>query len=134
MVTEILVAPTIYPIPNSPPWLFGMINLRGNILPVIELTHILSTSHKTSAGQFVLVVDKGSEALAVNIDALPKSLNDPISVAEIGKMNILSEQFLKPGVQASNTHWIELDIKQLLLHMKQNEDSGQENSTLLEQR
>ena len=37
MVQEIIRAAPITPVPNSPDFVEGVINLRGNILPVIDL-------------------------------------------------------------------------------------------------
>jgi len=125
MITEVVIEPTIYPIPNSPLWLQGMINLRGNILPVIDLSETLSTSLKCTPGQYVLVVDKGSKALALLIDALPKSLADPVAADDIGKMTSIPHDYLSAGINAEGEHWMELDIKQLVQSMKQDRDAGQ---------
>jgi len=125
LVSEIVIEPTIFPVPNGPRWLPGMINLRGNILPVIDLTHMIGTRLKSSSGHFVLVVDEGAQALALFIDALPKSLSEPINADEIGNMNSIPADFLAPGVQAEGKIWLELDIKSLAMKMKDEEEGRQ---------
>ena len=36
-MSEVVKPPPIYPIPNTPPWLSGILNLRGNLVPVFDL-------------------------------------------------------------------------------------------------
>lgn len=36
-VREIIELPTVTPVPLTPPWVLGVINLRGSVVPVIDL-------------------------------------------------------------------------------------------------
>ncbi|HSR62107.1 MAG TPA: chemotaxis protein CheW, partial [Gammaproteobacteria bacterium] len=38
----------IYPVPNTPVWLSGLINLRGNLIPVIDLSSLISAQNGDS--------------------------------------------------------------------------------------
>ncbi len=129
LVTEIVIEPTIFPVPNGPNWLKGMINLRGNILPVFDLTQILTANLKSSPGHYVLVVDEGVNALALLIDALPKSLPNPIAAEGVGEINNISADYLTPGVVSEDKNWIELDIKALAKRMKEEEEGQLQTST-----
>jgi len=130
LVSEIIIEPTIYPIPNGPDWLKGMINIRGNILPVFDLTQMLTTRLKSSLGHYVLVVDEGSQALALLIDALPKSLPNPTPAEEIGEISSISSDYLAPGVVSENIKWLELDIKSLAKRMKEEEEGQEQGSAV----
>jgi len=79
MVQEIIRTPLITNLPNSPVFIEGVINLRGNIIPVIELRKRLnlpdSTDKKTADSRIIIVnvdnrvtgfiVDSVSEILKV---------------------------------------------------------------------
>jgi len=41
-VAEILDLPTLTRVPNSKPWVLGMANVRGNLLPIMDLQGFLS--------------------------------------------------------------------------------------------
>ena len=45
--SEVVAQPHIYPIPNVPPWFLGVINLRGNLLPVFALQQLLQQLSST---------------------------------------------------------------------------------------
>jgi twitching motility protein PilI len=121
MVTEIVIDPVIYSIPNSPIWLSGMLNLRGNILPVIDLSKELNTSLKSKPGKFVLVIDKGETALSILVDALPKSLENTTEAQSLDKVMNISNDYLSPGLISEDKQWMQVDIKSLIKAMK-NED------------
>ena len=118
MTTEILLKPTIYRIPNSPGWVFGMVNLRSNILPVIDLSQTLGTRYVNNPGDFVLVIDKGKESVAILIDALPKLLINPLAAQKLGEANYSMSNFIQPGVYVKGDIWDQLDVKGLVSGLK----------------
>jgi chemotaxis signal transduction protein len=118
LLTEIVIRPRLYEIPKCPPWLCGVINLRGNILAVIDLSESLSTVCRSTPGEFVLVIDRGSEALALAVDAPPKSLVNPVPAKAVNGRNHIQNEFIQVGVQADNTDWMLLDAKGLARSLK----------------
>lgn len=117
LLTEFVVRPVIYRVPRSPSWLTGVINLRGNIVSVLDLASTLGTVSVGNPGEYVLVVDKGQEALGVMLDAAPRSLTNPqAQTRSLPVPNACAEYFL-PGVLADSTTWYQLDIKQLALNL-----------------
>lgn len=95
---------TITRIPNSKPYVKGIINLRGNVIPVIDLrarfgfpakeyteeSRIIIVNY--DAYQIGMVVDSSSETLQLseeNIDSSPniRSSSEDEFVKEIGKHN-----------------------------------------------
>jgi purine-binding chemotaxis protein CheW len=108
-VQEVLEYQEITPIPLSPPVLPGIINLRGQILPSIDLKIRLGLSGAEAARQPMMIVvrtEDGPINLLVDkiggvIDVDPEQLEAPTET-------------LKPGVRAVTSHVCKLD-KQLLL-------------------
>jgi chemotaxis signal transduction protein len=98
-----------------------MLNLRGNILPVIDLSKELNTSLKSKPGKFVLVIDKGETALSILVDALPKSLENTTEAQSLDKVMNISNDYLSPGLISEDKQWMQVDIKSLIKAMK-NED------------
>lgn len=82
--SEVLRQPAVSSFPGSAPWLLGMMNLRGNLVPVFDLSIALGSpaaragtpNHAVSAGAaaFVLVLDKGENALGLCISGFPQAL------------------------------------------------------------
>jgi len=71
---ELLEEARIYPLPRTPSWCRGLINLRGQLIPVFDLHERLRLTHLRAARQWCLVLGRGADALALMIDALPKSI------------------------------------------------------------
>ena len=114
LLTEIVIRPPIYAIPRSPAWLHGVINLRGNILAVIDLSESLSTTYRSNPGEYVLVIDKGADALALIVDSPPKSLINPEPAPSPSAGNGFKTDFIQAGVQSENILWMQLDAKALV--------------------
>lgn len=70
--SEVMVQPHVYPIPNVPPWFLGVLNLRGNLLPVFDLHQFLQAGNSNRNKRTVLLLDRGRDAVGVSIDGLPQ--------------------------------------------------------------
>ncbi len=81
--TEVVPMVTIARIPNSASWMLGLINLRGNLVPVFDLKRALriesgASGLRESAREdktMILVFDKGERALALAVDGYPQPLS-----------------------------------------------------------
>lgn len=74
---EVIVNPRLASMPNAPTWFLGLMNLRGNLIPVLELMNLLGMdgSRAPEANRsLVLVYGKGDRAIGVRIDALPEAI------------------------------------------------------------
>lgn len=70
-VVEILPLPALTPVPGAQPWMLGVANIRGNLLPVVDLRMFLEGERTVMhEGQRVLVVRQPGGNVAVTIDEL----------------------------------------------------------------
>ena len=70
-VVEILSMPALTPVPGSQPWMLGVANVRGNLLPVVDLKQFLEGERTVlHEGQRVLIVRQPGGDVAVTIDEL----------------------------------------------------------------
>lgn len=71
--SEVVEARGIAVLPNAPRWLAGVMNLRGNPVPVFDLCAALDLPRSdASSKSMVLVLDKGEHAAGLLIDGLPR--------------------------------------------------------------
>ena len=87
-VVEILPVPALTPVPGAQPWMLGVANMRGNLLPVVDLKWFLEGERTVlHEGQRMLVVRQPGGDVAVLIDELygQRSFNEPqlIDAAEL---------------------------------------------------
>jgi purine-binding chemotaxis protein CheW len=76
-VQELFFLPKITPLPNLPRWMIGVINLRGNILPVVDLGLLLGQEprpYRVNDSVIVLRVETGAVGVVVeqthDVDAI----------------------------------------------------------------
>jgi len=82
-LAEIMDPPPVYRLPNTPDWCLGMINLRGNLLPVFN-AHALLGEPATRQPR-LLILGSGTEAAGLMVDGLPFSVQLPAQGATTGR-------------------------------------------------
>ncbi len=61
-VLEVADLGQLAPVPGAPPSILGVRNLRGQVLPVIDLAAVLGTAHSDSAAKLVIAEEAGRRA------------------------------------------------------------------------
>lgn len=68
-VREVLAVPAVAPLPATPAWLAGLVNVRGEILPAVDTGQALGGG--ATAGTHLVVVDTTSGPVAVLVTGTP---------------------------------------------------------------
>jgi hypothetical protein len=82
-VREVVRAPAVVPLPGAPPAVLGLMNLRGEVVPVLDTAALLG-SGRTGGVAFAAVVEAGGEPAALAGDGEPATvaLDRPAGAAE----------------------------------------------------
>jgi len=117
---EVVVAPVIYRVPLAPPWLAGVLNQRGNIVPVFELSYLTEGAPHTPSAEpdaadrgerVVVVLGKGDEAVGLFADGLPRALapaaEPPPSLGS--SLPEIVADYMRPAFSRDGVVWMELD-------------------------
>ncbi len=74
---ENLSQPKIYEIPHPPSWCSGIVNVRGNIVPVVNMHILLKTGERTSTkhSKLLLFHHDSLSPIIFQIDKLPSMIN-----------------------------------------------------------
>ncbi len=80
MVQEIIREMPFTTIPNSPDFIEGVINLRGNIIPVIDLRRRLNVSSEKSAQEkvWIIILNVNNRVAGFIVDSVTKVLKVPV--------------------------------------------------------
>lgn len=109
--SEIIRNISIYPIPNTKDWMKGLINLRGNLVPVYDLSLLLGYSHTPSSSTSLVVLGKDSLCAGILIERLPK----PCNIAEWKTISSIPQQLSGLEAYIDNAYaseekiWLELN-------------------------
>jgi twitching motility protein PilI len=71
-VSEIVTRPALTNIPGVKPWVLGIANMRGNLLPVMDLEGLLygETNTKELKQQRIIVVNRSTVTAGLRVDAV----------------------------------------------------------------
>jgi purine-binding chemotaxis protein CheW len=78
VLTEIIIPQKIFPVPTTPSHVLGVINLRGTIVPIVDIRPALSLPHKSDSGQ-IAIVKYGAMLLGIVVDNVSAVLSVLIS-------------------------------------------------------
>lgn len=116
-IHEIVKVPDITEVPDAPPYLVGVINLRGKIVPVVDLRKRLSMpgTERTKASR-VLITENTGRLLGLLVDAVSEVLKvqpeavepPPDMIASIGVEYIIGVAKIDPRLI------ILIDLKKVL--------------------
>ena len=116
-VTEIIGIQTITEVPELPPYIKGIINLRGKIIPVIDVRLRFKKEVKEYNDRTcIIVIDIMELSIGLIVDSVSEVLNIPDEdIEEPPQMNkVNSNKFIKKIGKVGNDVKLLLDCEKLL--------------------
>jgi chemotaxis signal transduction protein/chemotaxis regulatin CheY-phosphate phosphatase CheZ len=69
-VREIITMPSITVLPQLPPYIKGVTNLRGTVIPIVNLKSLLNSEDNGDTGNTVIVVSAGKVTFGIIVDGI----------------------------------------------------------------
>lgn len=79
LLTEIIIPQKIFPVPTTPPHVLGVINLRGNIVPIVDIRQALSLAPHAGSIQQIAILKQGVNVIGIVVDAVYEVISAPLS-------------------------------------------------------
>lgn len=111
---EVVKSPEIYPLPNTKQWLCGLVNVRGNLVPVFDFARLISLASESTSHENLLILGSGEKAIGILIDSVPRVCE----MAEFKKINKINsemnglEDFVESTYMNDETGMIWMDINE----------------------
>ncbi len=77
LVEEVVTKETIHPLPDVPPRLLGLLRLRGELVPVIDVAPLLDLARDAARAPAILVVDTDGGRVGVAADQVRDVIHVP---------------------------------------------------------
>ncbi|MCC5871710.1 MAG: purine-binding chemotaxis protein CheW [Gammaproteobacteria bacterium] len=117
-VLEVLAPPRVTPIPGVEPWVLGVANVRGRLLPVIDLCAYLGLANTTTRSEWrTLVVEDGDLYCGLLVEQSFGMLQFEPQDAELGddgKVEPGLARFLRGSFRQSARQWRVMDVRALV--------------------
>ncbi len=120
--SELLEDSSIYSIPLAAEWIIGVVNIRGDIVPVIDFEKLIngeSTNNKIKDSK-IIVINKGEDAVGFLLEYLPR----PISFTENEKLSDhtslpeVVEEHVVHAYKRDTSTWACIDFESFLQSIK----------------
>jgi len=110
-LSEIVINTKIYPIPNTQEWMKGLINVRGNLVPVFDFSLLLGFSVKPQEQKKLLVLGKESQAIGLLIDGLPQACDTSQwrKVSCLPNQVSVLEKYIANAYSSDDAIWIDFN-------------------------
>lgn len=124
MTSEILDLQRIYLLPNTASWMQGLINLRGSLVPVIDLGDLLNVRGNTTDKEHskternLLVIGGGEQAFAIIIDGLPQPVTADRQETSLPPIADYAKDFVIRSYSFQQRIWIDLDLETYLVSLR----------------
>jgi purine-binding chemotaxis protein CheW len=119
-VQEIIRATDITPVPGAPSHVRGVINLRGKIIPVVDLRRRFSLPEvDISDNQRIVVVELGPKRIGMLVDSVSQVIKVPVGVVEEMPDEAINvdENYIKGVGKLDSRLIIMLDLNRSLLFL-----------------
>ncbi len=121
MVQEIIRLTTITPIPNSSRAILGMINLRGRIIPIVDLRWYLhmggGDTVESDRKTRILIIELGGHVTGFVVDSVSEVMKVPIGEIEAAPnlvVSSISSSYINGVIKLPGRLIILLDFQQIL--------------------
>ena len=122
-VREVIAMPDITPVPQTPPHFLGIMNLRGQVISVMDLRAKLSIKPSEAAETSIIICDIKPNSIGVVVDSINSVINP--------SLDQISE---KPEIQSQkNTEYIQAIYREkdrliILLDISKTLNLGDQNA------
>ncbi len=120
-LAEIIIPQKIFPVPSTPSHVIGVINLRGNIVPIVDIRPALSLPPRSGVNQIAIirhqhmiigiVVDSVSEVVSVPVSSI-LPLPAEVAAQDAGAKN--RSRYLQAVVQRQDDVAAMLNVERVL--------------------
>ena len=112
---EVLDKSHVNALPNVHPWVSGILNLRGNLVPVFDLRVVLEEGAGDIKKRRLFTVDRGEKAVALWIDNYPEIKNKAV-MTPLKKLPVLPDilqRFVIGGYEQDGQVWLDVKFEEL---------------------
>lgn len=117
-IKEVVLTPSVAKVPQTPPYIKGVANIRGNLIAIVDLEEKFGLSNKTmkeaKQSNYTLVIESEDFKIGVLVKEVPNTLNvkvkDIDESSSIMQYSSLDENAMKGIVKVEDRMIIMIDM------------------------
>lgn len=110
---EVIEQTQVNPLPNTQSWFSGLLNLRGNLVPAIDLRRLFGEEAVDPKKRRLFTINKGERAVALWIDGLPEVHGTAFPREPLKRLPLLPtavEPYVFGGYQCQGQIWLNVQF------------------------
>jgi len=108
-VSEVVERATVYSVPQTPSWLVGLLNLRGNLVPVFDFKASLNLGNSTPDKHYLLLLGEGSDMVGFFVENLPQTVDISHKLTHPPPLPAVLRGYAGDIYSFDNVVWVEFD-------------------------
>lgn len=114
-VREIITMPSITVLPNLPPYMEGITNLRGTVIPIVNLKHLLHSGNGEMPSKTIIVISAGRITFGIIVDGITGVVKvDEAQIEPSDKLISTNAELLEGVAKIGNRLIVLLNTKKIL--------------------
>ncbi len=113
---EVLARPLVSPLPATPPGFLGLINLRGNLVPLYDMRVLLGATRPPEPARMALVLGKGDSSVGILIQDYPSALTALQPLAEMPPLPDALVAHISGAYVQDDRVWLDFDHDTFFAH------------------
>ena len=108
--SEVIRPQALAPLPGAADFLLGLINLRGNLVPIFDLGLVLSGRRsEVTASKLFLILDKAENAVGMLIDSYPQPLTELRTITQMPQLPATLEAHVTAAFVKDDKVWLDFN-------------------------
>ena len=119
LVNEVVKAPPIAPIPQTPEFVLGVANIRGNVIAILDLGAKMGFSHdRNKADGYVMVIRNDDFEIGLMVDQVPDSI--PVKASQVDQSSSVmvtpaqEHGYIKGIIKTGDRMIISVDLEDMM--------------------
>lgn len=127
---EVLDKTQVNALPNVQPWVSGILNLRGNLVPVFDLQLVLEQVGDNKKRR-LFAVDRGDKAVAIWIDNYPEIKNKLVMrpLEKLPTLPDILQRLVIGGYEQEGQVWLDIKFEDLFRALGRHQYATEEMAT-----
>lgn len=113
---EVILPPAASSLPHTPPWLVGIANVRGALVPVVDLASAFKVERDSRLRSYLLITGEGPDQLGLLVDGLPvlQRFDTAAKMSGLPPHPQMLAGHLNGAYEHGGTVWMDVNIPGLL--------------------
>lgn len=124
VLAEVLAVPSIERLPGTPPWLLGITNFRGTVVPVFRLHDLLDDTKPDRPPGYCLALSQREGLVALVVDDRPRQVTAPKRLHDRPLLPGLLSECVKACYLEGDNLWLDIDYERLLWSLSERISGG----------